>query len=58
MKKTKLDRKNYMFDSRKGEVLIKNPGQIDGKDFVVMKCEDCEIYVCDYTSQVVYELLL
>jgi protein XRP2 len=50
--KTKLDRRNYMFDTRKGEVLIKTPGQIDGKDFVVMKCEDCTIFVCDHTSQV------
>ena len=41
-----------MFDTRKGETLIKTPGQIDGKDFVVMNCEDCTIYVCDYTSQV------
>jgi protein XRP2 len=39
-----------MFEKQKGEVLIKTPGQIDGKDFLVSLCEDCTIYVCDYTS--------
>lgn len=50
--KTKPNRADYMFKNRKGEILIKNPGQINGLDFVVMYCEDCTIYICDITAQV------
>lgn len=35
-----------------GQVCIKEPGQINGQMFIIEDCEDCDIYVCDYTAQV------
>lgn len=32
--------------------MVKLPGEIDGKDFAIMKCENCEIYLYDYFEQV------
>jgi hypothetical protein len=34
------------------QVCIKEPGQINGQMFIIEDCEDCDIYVCDYTAQV------
>jgi hypothetical protein len=34
------------------QVCIKEPGQIDGQMFIIEDCEDCDIYVCDFTAQV------
>ena len=35
-----------------GQVCIKEPGQVNGQMFIIEDCEDCDIYVCDYTAQV------
>jgi len=50
--KKKPDPKDYMFSNLKGQVCIKEPGSIDGQMFIIEDCEDCDIYVCDYTAQV------
>jgi protein XRP2 len=41
--KKKLNKKDFMFKGIIGEKLVKNPGQINGLDFVISKCKDCEI---------------
>lgn len=46
------DPKDFMFSNLKGQVCIKEPGQINGQMFIIEDCEDCDIYVCDYTAQV------
>ena len=45
-----------MFASKKGEELIKKPGEINGLDFMIRYLEDCTVYILDYTAQVNYHL--
>ena len=45
--KPKLDPKDFIFLKRNGEKLVKAPGTINGQQFVIDSCEDCEIYVLD-----------
>mmetsp|Transcript_74018 Transcript_74018/g.120164 ORF Transcript_74018/g.120164 Transcript_74018/m.120164 type:complete len:402 (+) Transcript_74018:81-1286(+) len=51
-KKKALDPKDFMFSNLKGQVCIKAPGEINGQMFIIEDCEDCDIYICDYTAQV------
>jgi len=37
---------------RHAQVCIKAPGEINGQMFIIEDCEDCDIYICDYTAQV------
>ena len=39
--KKKINRADYMFAQKKGEKLVKVPGQIDGKGFAIRYLEDC-----------------
>lgn len=50
--KSKPDPKDYMFCNLTGEVKIKAPGSIAGRDFVIDNCKDCSIYLLDHCSQV------
>jgi len=33
-------------------VLIKKPGDLDGADFAIANCSNCEIYIFDHLAQV------
>lgn len=48
----KVDKSHYKFRKRENETLIKAPGEIDGKDFLITNCHNCEIYLFDYFEQV------
>ena len=50
--KKKFNRADYMFANKKGEKLMKVPGQIEGKAFNIRFLEDCQAYVLDQTAQV------
>lgn len=50
--KTKLNKKDFIFEKKKGETLIKNPGQINGIDFTIWNLTDCEVYLMDHSAQV------
>ena len=50
--KKKINRADYMFQQKKGEKLVKLPGQIDGKAFAIRYLEDCEVYLFDHSAQV------
>ena len=50
--KKKLNKADYMFKSRHGETLIKNPGDINGIDFMIKDLHDCTVYILDHTAQV------
>ena len=52
--KKKINRADYMFANKKGEKLMKVPGQIDGKAFNIRFLEDCQAYLLDHTAQVSY----
>jgi len=47
----KLDKRDFMFMDKKGDRLIKASGAIQGKDFVLDGCEDCEIFLQDHVAQ-------
>lgn len=51
----KLDPKDFIFLERKGETLVKPPGSIDGQQFVLDSCEDCEIYLLDACDSVMID---
>lgn len=50
--KPKLNKADYMFKDRTGEILIKNPGDINGIDFMIRSLTDCTVYLLDWTAQV------
>jgi len=54
--KKKLDPKDFMFSKLKGQVCIKEPGSINGQQFIIEDCEDCDIYLCDQTATVFWLL--
>lgn len=41
-----------MFMNLKGGLHIKKPGSINGQQFIIDSCEDCDLYVLDHTAQV------
>ena len=56
--KKKFNRADYKFMSKTGETLVKVPGNIDGKAFVIGMLEDCKVYLFDHSAQVSEMLLL
>jgi len=53
----KRDPQNYKFINQKGTAdnriqLIKAPGEVDGQQFIIEGCENCDIYIMDHTAQV------
>ena len=50
--KKKLNKADYIFRGRTNEILVKRPGDIDGIDFCIRDCKQCDIYLHDRTAQV------
>ena len=50
-----LDQKDFVFENRTGETLVKPPGSIDGQQFQLDGCEDCEIYLLDTCDSVMID---
>ena len=48
----KLDPSDFMFCKRKGEKLVKKPGEIGGQQFILEDLEDCEVLLLDHCAQV------
>jgi hypothetical protein len=42
----------FMITHRKNEFIIRKPGSLHGKDLKLEEIDDCEVYVCDPTAQV------
>lgn len=51
-KRPKLDISQYMFDGLKDQTVGKLPGAINGQQFIIQNCQNCNIYVYDYCSTV------
>ncbi|XP_052243541.1 protein XRP2-like isoform X2 [Dreissena polymorpha] len=51
-KRPKVDVSSYMFDGLKGETVGKLPGSLNGTQFIIQNCENCNIYIFDHTSTV------
>lgn len=52
--KKKLNRKDFIFDRKSDETLVKNPGQIFGQQFVVMNLSNCKVYLMDHIAEVFF----
>jgi protein XRP2 len=50
--KKKLNKADYMFKSKRNEVLVKKPGDINGIDFMIKDLHDCTVHILDYTAQI------
>eukprot|EP01066_Platyproteum_vivax_P004947 Platyproteum_vivax@DN1632_c0_g1_i1.p1 len=48
----KLNKEFYMFCERRNEFLRRLPGEVEGQQFVVEDCSNCEIYLLDYAAGV------
>ena len=51
-KRDKMDVKNFMVDGEKDEVVGRMPGSINGQQFIIQNCENCDIYVFDHCATV------
>jgi hypothetical protein len=52
-KDPKLNRGDYMFTRIKGpQTLIKLPGTINGQQYIIEECEDCDIFLLDHCTAV------
>ena len=47
-----LDIKDYMFSKRSGETLVKLPGAVGGQQFIIEECDDCDIFLLDWSAAV------
>lgn len=43
------------YEGLKGEVRLKVPGELAGKNFAIQNCEDCDIFLMDRSSQVLID---
>jgi hypothetical protein len=50
--KPKIDRTKYIFQDKKDENLIKKTGEVDGYNFNIRNCHNCEIHILDWTKGV------
>ena len=50
--KKKLNKEDFMFRQKKGELLVKRPGDINGIDFMIKDLEDCTVVLLDHTAQI------
>ena len=50
--KKNIDKSKYIFRNKQNEKLVKNPGEIDGKDFCIDSLTKCDVVLMDFTAQV------
>ncbi|KAK9814769.1 hypothetical protein WJX72_011217 [[Myrmecia] bisecta] len=46
------DPKDFMLTNLKGETRVRLPGSINGQQFIIENCEDCNIYLFDHSAAV------
>lgn len=51
-KREKVDVKNFVLDKLSGETVGRMPGSINGQQFIIQNCENCDIYVFDHCATV------
>jgi hypothetical protein len=49
---TKPNPADYMFQEKKGEHLVKYPGQVHGFQFKIRNLEDCTVHLLDFSAAV------
>jgi len=55
VRRQKLNPKDYQFANKTNETLVKPPGSINGEQFVIDTCQNCNIYICDYSATVLID---
>lgn len=48
----KLNKADYRFKNLSDQTLEKQPGQINGIDFLLSKLDNCTVYLCDYIAAI------
>ncbi|XP_029003067.1 protein XRP2 [Betta splendens] len=51
-KREKVDPKDYMLTGLKDVTVGRLPGKLDGQQFVIQECENCNIYVFDHSATI------
>jgi len=52
VQKKKLDPKDYIIKGKSGEVLVKEDGTINGEQFNIEECKDCDIFLFDHIATI------
>ncbi|XP_060228193.1 protein XRP2-like [Meriones unguiculatus] len=48
----KVDPKDYTFSGLKDETVGRLPGKVEGQQFVIQDCENCNIYILDHSATI------
>lgn len=51
-KRAAINVKDFIVDGIKNETVGRMPGSVDGQQFIIQNCEDCNIYVFDHCATV------
>lgn len=51
-KNKNLNPKDFVVSKKKGEIITKQAGTINGEQFNIEECEDCDIFLLDHIAQV------
>lgn len=54
-KKKKLDPKDFIISKLEGTSITKTEGSIDGQQFIVEDCKNCDIFLCDFMATVSFD---
>mmetsp|Transcript_3873 Transcript_3873/g.7236 ORF Transcript_3873/g.7236 Transcript_3873/m.7236 type:complete len:368 (+) Transcript_3873:181-1284(+) len=46
------DPKDFTFGNLKGEVKVREPGTVNGQQFIIDSCQDCDLYVLDHNAAI------
>jgi protein XRP2 len=52
MEETKPDPRDFMLSSLSEQEIVRQPGQINGYDFVIESLQRCNVYLLDYSAQI------
>jgi len=51
-KQKKLDPKDFTISKQEGVAITKVEGSIDGQQFIIEECKDCDIFILDWTATI------
>ena len=51
-RKIGLKKEDYMFKDKDGEVLTRDPGKINGQQFIIENCKNCKIFLRDHSAAI------
>jgi len=50
--KAQFNAQDFIVSKKNGDLIIKEPGSVNGQQFIIEDCVDCDIFVCDYSASV------